>query len=171
MTQPLNQILYGPPGTGKTYSTITKALDIIGVEYKNYEEAQELFQNELGKRIEFVTMHQSFSYEDFVQGLKPEASEDGSGVVFKYRNGVFKEICSRIYEDIIFSEGYAAMGWKYNEKIKVIVSFEDLFEIGTVAQIIKMLKMPDGSTTVIIQGKKKFIRGFVCVGETLRNPQ
>ena len=33
--------------------------------------------------------------------------------------------------------------------------FEDLFEIGTVAQIIKMLKMPDGSTTVIIQGKKR----------------
>ena len=98
MTQPLNQILYGPPGTGKTYSTITKALDIIGVEYKNYEEAQELFQNELGKRLEFVTMHQSFSYEDFVQGLKPAPTEDGSGVVFKYKNGVFKEICKRAEE-------------------------------------------------------------------------
>ena len=98
MTQPLNQILYGPPGTGKTYSTITKALDIIGVEYNSYEEAQELFQNELGKRIEFVTMHQSFSYEDFVQGLKPSPTEDGSGVVFKYKNGVFKEICERAEE-------------------------------------------------------------------------
>ena len=99
MTQPLNQILYGPPGTGKTYSTITKALDIIGVEYKNYEEAQELFQNELGKRIDFVTMHQSFSYEDFVQGLKPTPTEDGSGVVFNYKNGVFKEICERADEN------------------------------------------------------------------------
>ena len=99
MTQPLNQILYGPPGTGKTYSTITKALDIIGVEYKNYEEAQELFQTELRKRIEFVTMHQSFSYEDFVQGLKPTPTEDGSGVVFNYKNGVFKEICERADEN------------------------------------------------------------------------
>lgn len=98
MKYPLNQILYGPPGTGKTYSTITKALDIIGVEYKNYEEAQELFQNELGKRIEFVTMHQSFSYEDFVQGLKPTPTEDGSVIVFKYKNGVFKEICERAEE-------------------------------------------------------------------------
>ncbi|MDB4161782.1 AAA family ATPase [Bacteroidia bacterium] len=98
MTQPLNQILYGPPGTGKTYSTITKALVIIGLEYRNYEEAQELFQNELGKRIDFVTMHQSFSYEDFVQGLRPSVSEDGHGVVFKYRNGVFKEICERAEE-------------------------------------------------------------------------
>jgi 5-methylcytosine-specific restriction protein B len=98
MTQPLNQILYGPPGTGKTYSTITKALEIIGLEYENYEEAQELFQNELGKRIDFVTMHQSFSYEDFVQGLRPSVSEDGHGVVFEYRNGVFKEICERAEE-------------------------------------------------------------------------
>ena len=95
MSYPLNQILFGPPGTGKTYSTITKALDIIGVEYKNYEEAQELFQEELGKRLEFVTMHQSFSYEDFVQGLKPKKSKDGNGIVFDYKNGVFKEICRR----------------------------------------------------------------------------
>lgn len=91
--QPLNQILYGPPGTGKTFSTITKALDIIGVEYHDYKEAQELFQEELGNRIEFVTMHQSFSYEDFVQGLKPVKGRDG--VEFDYKNGVFKEICRR----------------------------------------------------------------------------
>lgn len=100
MKYPLNQILYGPPGTGKTYSTITKALKIIGVEYnKNYQEAQKLFQMELGKRIEFVTMHQSFSYEDFVQGLKPTPTEHGSGVVFNYKNGVFKEICERADEN------------------------------------------------------------------------
>ena len=95
INQSLNQILYGPPGTGKTYSTITKALDIIGVEYESYDEAQELFQNELGKRIEFVTMHQSFSYEDFVQGLKPLKPKEGEGITFDFRNGVFKEICRR----------------------------------------------------------------------------
>jgi len=95
INQPLNQILYGPPGTGKTYSTITKALDIIGVKYTDYEEAQELFQNELGKRIEFVTMHQSFSYEDFVQGLKPKKGE--KGIEFDYKNGVFKEISERAW--------------------------------------------------------------------------
>ena len=102
MEQPLNQILFGPPGTGKTYSTITKALNIIGLleekdNYTNeeYEVAQKLFRNELGKRIEFVTMHQSFSYEDFVQGLKPNKSEDGIGLNFDFKNGVFKEICKR----------------------------------------------------------------------------
>jgi hypothetical protein len=99
---PLNQILYGPPGTGKTYSTIIKALNILGLleekpSYRNeeYENAQNLFQKELGKRIEFVTMHQSFSYEDFVQGLKPKKGE--KGIEFDYKNGVFKEICERAW--------------------------------------------------------------------------
>lgn len=97
--QPLNQILYGPPGTGKTYSTITKALDIIGVDYKDYEEAQDLFQDELGSRIEFVTMHQSFSYEDFVQGLKPKTGDNG--IEFDYKNGVFKAICQRAEDSML----------------------------------------------------------------------
>jgi len=94
---PLNQILYGPPGTGKTYTTITRALDIIGVSYDDYPDAQDKFRLELGKRIEFVTMHQSFSYEDFVQGLKPQKSEDGTSITFDYKNGVFKEICRRAH--------------------------------------------------------------------------
>ena len=98
-SQNLNQILYGPPGTGKTYSTITKALDIIGIDYSNYNEAQELFQNELTKRIEFVTMHQSFSYEDFVQGLKPKIKNE-KGIEFEYKNGVFKELCRKADEAI-----------------------------------------------------------------------
>jgi 5-methylcytosine-specific restriction protein B len=104
---PLNQILYGPPGTGKTYSTITKALNILGLLEKKdnyskeeYEKAQEIFQNELGKRIEFVTMHQSFSYEDFVQGLKPKPDAD-KGISFYYKNGVFKEICRRAEESAL----------------------------------------------------------------------
>jgi len=98
--QPLNQILFGPPGTGKTYSTVTRALNILGMlEWKEkyndaeYSEAQEMFKQELGNRIEFVTMHQSFSYEDFVQGLKPGKGK--TGIEFSYENGVFKEICER----------------------------------------------------------------------------
>lgn len=121
MIQPLNQILYGPPGTGKTYSTVTKALDIIGVEYKNYEEAQELFQNELGKRIEFVTMHQSFSYEDFVQGLKPLKSKKGEGIIFDYKNGVFKEICRRAEE--FTDEGSVVLNKDVSKEDKLLVGF------------------------------------------------
>ena len=70
---PLNQILYGPPGTGKTYNTINKALEILGVETQGKSRAElkakfdEFRQN---GQIEFVTFHQSFSYEEICGGYK-----------------------------------------------------------------------------------------------------
>ena len=128
INHPLNQILYGPPGTGKTYSTITKALDIIGLEYDSYEEAQELFQNELGKRIEFVTMHQSFSYEDFVQGLKPLKPKKGEGVIFDYKNGVFKEICRRANLKNKEYDNYHISNSKVDFDLVLEFAFKDLIE-------------------------------------------
>lgn len=102
--QPLNQILYGPPGTGKTYNTVLKAMSIIdNTEYKNVSEEQysalktrfdELKQ---AGQIEFVTFHQSYSYEEFVEGIKPYIPEwgtiDNADVKYIGENGIFKEIC------------------------------------------------------------------------------
>lgn len=145
---PLNQILYGPPGTGKTYSTITKALNIIGLlEEKDsyskaeYEKAQVLFQNELGNRIEFVTMHQSFSYEDFVQGLKPNKSEGGNGITFDYKNGVFKEISKRA--DLLRLEFKSdSIKGRIDFEVVYNYSFKSLFE--------------DNEPVTIDRGKTKF---------------
>lgn len=93
MNIPLNQILYGPPGTGKTYSTVGKALEILGAEdrkdeIKNIEKLKKAFPNQ----VEFVTFHQSFSYEDFVEGLK--AKSDGESLTYDIENGIFKKICN-----------------------------------------------------------------------------
>ncbi len=96
INMPLNQILFGPPGTGKTYNTIIKSLQILSIDYTDYDDALDKFQQELGNRIEFVSMHQSFSYEDFVQGLRPRTL-DGT-IQFEYVDGVFKKICSRASE-------------------------------------------------------------------------
>jgi len=95
--QPLNQILYGPPGTGKTYYTVNKALEILDPEFyeANAGDRSALHARfkvlKAENRIGFVTFHQSFSYEDFVEGLKA-SSEDGK-ITYDVADGIFKEMC------------------------------------------------------------------------------
>jgi 5-methylcytosine-specific restriction protein B len=94
-----NIILYGPPGTGKTHSTLSLAYELLtGNQPATYADAQQLFQEELGKRIEFVTFHQNFTYEDFVQGIKPEVNKQDE-LVFRQKNGVFYEIARRARDE------------------------------------------------------------------------
>lgn len=102
-----NQILYGPPGTGKTYNTVIKAIEITNPELiqkdkdgnvENYELLKEKF-DELKQQgqIEFVTFHQSYSYEEFVEGIKPDL-ENGKELRYKLQNGIFKTICNNAKE-------------------------------------------------------------------------
>ncbi|HBS13079.1 MAG TPA: restriction endonuclease [Flavobacteriaceae bacterium] len=90
---PKNQILYGPPGTGKTYSTVGHALKIL--QATDREDSLKSFgklKEEFGSQVEFVTFHQSFSYEDFVEGLK--ATTENGQIFYRVEDGVFKEICN-----------------------------------------------------------------------------
>ena len=104
---PLNQILYGPPGTGKTYNTINKAVAIIdGIKeeslnenYQNRSDLKERFDelliddwdNPVGQ-IGFITFHQSMSYEDFIEGIKPITTTDQK-VIYDTLPGIFKSLC------------------------------------------------------------------------------
>lgn len=93
----LNQILYGPPGTGKTYHTINKSLEILGLEVENRSRTaiKEDFDNFIKDgRIVFCTFHQSLSYEDFIEGLKPlKPSSETNEVTYDVVPGLFKRIC------------------------------------------------------------------------------
>lgn len=96
----LNTILYGPPGTGKTFTTIDEAVKILAPEFYNKNESEresikERFDNLVSSnRIRFVTFHQSFSYEDFVEGLRAETDEaEGGQIQYVIEKGVFKAIC------------------------------------------------------------------------------
>jgi len=100
---PLNQILYGPPGTGKTYNTINEALAII--EGKDTQTLENEDRTQLTTRykkyvdagqIMFTTFHQSMSYEDFIEGIKPETGDNGQ-VIYNVKDGIFKLICEKAY--------------------------------------------------------------------------
>lgn len=104
-THPVNQILYGAPGTGKTYSTAELAMAIIKREpFKlsaSAEERQQILAQynrciSVGK-IVFTTFHQSYGYEEFIQGLRPDT--DSSTLSFKTTDGVFKQIADRAMSD------------------------------------------------------------------------
>ncbi len=96
---PLNQILYGPPGTGKTYSTINKALEILDPAFLQESDLdratvkQRFDELKEQGRVSFVTFHQSFAYEDFVEGLK--ADSEGDSIQYFVEPGIFKSICDK----------------------------------------------------------------------------
>lgn len=100
INHPLNVIFYGPPGTGKTYTTVIRAVEII-TEQKvtDYNLALNLFNDNLDDRIEFITFHQNYSYEDFIQGLRPDTEND-TQLTFERKDGVFKRIADRALKNI-----------------------------------------------------------------------
>lgn len=105
---PLNQILYGPPGTGKTFATIDAALDILDPAFlaanlSNRRALKTHFDALVReKRVSFVTFHQSFSYEDFVEGLR--ATTNGSQIRYEVVNGVFKSLCEAAAPKVRYSK-------------------------------------------------------------------
>ena len=108
--RPLNTILCGPPGTGKTYNTVLYALDILepGNFWREKGKARDVYQKAIEhynalkkqKQIDFVTFHQSFSYEEFIEGIKPDIPETKEGdkekshhISYVKEPGVFKAFC------------------------------------------------------------------------------
>lgn len=103
INHPLNQILYGPPGTGKTYNTINKAIQIANPSFILSDHTRKEIKAEYKKlvdegRIVFTTFHQSMSYEDFIEGIKPKIKEDEKGnkkVIYDIEDGIFKRIAEK----------------------------------------------------------------------------
>ena len=120
MEYPLNQILYGPPGTGKTWNTVNRAVAIIDGKYGNdlkeeickINKGESLADFERDKikerfdklkkygRIAMVTFHQNFTYEDFIEGIRPVlAGDEGKHVEYELHKGVFREIADLAREN------------------------------------------------------------------------
>ncbi len=121
----LNTILYGPPGTGKTYNTVRIAVSIcepgLDVDSMEYEDVLKKY-NELKKegRIEFTTFHQSYGYEEFIEGIKPvmvsaTGESKSKDVQYDVIDGVFKAFCENAKKVTISTDGAAVE--KTNPKV------------------------------------------------------
>lgn len=118
---PLNQILYGPPGTGKTYNSINLAVEISDQVFWGTITDKSTQRIEITKRywelvkegrIVFTTFHQSMSYEDFIEGIKPITNEDQeNSLSYEVVPGIFKSMCDRaaLSDDNNFEQSYAKM--------------------------------------------------------------
>ena len=140
---PKNMILYGPPGTGKTYNTIRYAVSIIdGIDVDDVADdntyidssgssvdVKKEFASYLAKnQIRFTTFHQSLSYEDFIEGIKPKYDASSKVMTYPVEDGIFKRIC-----DDARKQAAAAKQAGYEpEKYVMII---DEINRGNVAQI------------------------------------
>ncbi|EDN5905716.1 AAA domain-containing protein, partial [Campylobacter jejuni] len=126
---PLNQILYGPPGTGKTYHTIDKALEIISKEEKIQIPSEDdrinrkkLFDEYVKNgQIVFTTFHQSYGYEEFVEGIKPhiDSEENSKEIKYEIKDGIFKELCEKALENRDSIKNFNFYIDKLKEKVKI----------------------------------------------------
>ncbi len=101
----LNTVLFGPPGTGKTWEAVSYAVAIIdrkdhaelskSEERKSVKERFEKLKRE--EQIEFVTFHQNYAYEDFIEGIRPVLNEND--LTYELRDGIFKQISQRAESD------------------------------------------------------------------------
>jgi 5-methylcytosine-specific restriction enzyme B len=137
----LNTILYGPPGTGKTYKTIVKAISIANPKFKlKNEDGKEISRKEIKQeyarlvsenQISFVSFHQSMSYEDFIEGIKPQKPQPNEPLKYDVEDGIFKLISKRAQsnydlskvsnsEVLPFEEAFQSLKdeWENNQELK-----------------------------------------------------
>lgn len=137
-----NTILFGPPGTGKTYNTIAKAVSIANPDF-NIKQDRDVIKAEYDRLVDlgqivFTTFHQSMSYEDFIEGIKPvEPKKEGDPINYKIQPGIFKKLC----EEASFSSAKI----DENELTQEELEFSDLFDnyVESLREILASGKFPE----------------------------
>ncbi len=153
---PLNQILYGPPGTGKTWNTVNRAVAIIEgksldkLDGEDREEMKQRFDTlKEDGQIEMVTFHQNFTYEDFIEGIRPVLADDGNGnIEYELSRGVFREIVERADKNRTQSKQIGDKSWNMDELLQAFAeSIQEKLESGETIN----LSRPDSTSGATIQ--------------------
>lgn len=148
---PLNRILFGPPGTGKTYRSVAEAVAIIEdktvdalMALDAYPKTKERFdQYRAGGQVEFVTFHPSYTYQDFVVGIRP--STEGTNVVYSVEPGPLKRLADAA------EENWRASRLKAGKALTDMQRFDRAF-----AQLLKDISnAPDGYVEIALHSDKK----------------
>jgi hypothetical protein len=174
----LNTILYGPPGTGKTFNTISHAVAIING--YDFEEIKRLQQDPIerqrlkeeydafvkGGQINFVTFHQSYGYEEFVEGIKPKVNTSGE-VEYNIEDGIFKKICLVAGEKKM-SQNFDSV---FDEYITQIINHPTEYELRTPSLsrpfVVRInsrgncVAIPKTETATEMTVTKKMLRGYI----------
>ena len=181
-----NMILYGPPGTGKTYNSAIYAVAICDgkdvKELTDYEAVMERYEElKKEKRIAFTTFHQSYGYEEFIEGIKPVVDNSKGELAYRIEDGLFKAFCkkaalpvndgidpeSKVWKITLnkpgdndlkrecFSDGTIKFDWKKLEEL------EDTQDFYLVRQFKEKLKI--GDIVVSYYGNKTEIDGVGIV--------
>ena len=126
-SQPQNIIYYGPPGTGKTYALRDRALELLCTPDElqalcSEQDRQQRFEQLRAEdRVVMVTFHQSYEYEEFVEGIRPALrvveAEGGSQLSYELRNGTFKRMALR-----------AIQAARMDTIEPAVITFEDVWE-------------------------------------------
>ncbi|MCI6239367.1 MAG: hypothetical protein MR638_10035 [Lachnospiraceae bacterium] len=131
-----NMILYGPPGTGKTYNSVIYAvaicegIDVKEIQKESYSDVLDRYNAlKSSGRIEFTTFHQSYGYEEFIEGIKPVMNDDGN-LSYTIEDGAFKTFCKRASAVEVHSDALT--------QLKKIHTFGELFLVAQKKRTFRM---------------------------------
>lgn len=157
-----NLILYGPPGTGKTYNSVIYAVAICDGkpvdELTDYDAVMSRY-NELKKagRISFTTFHQSYGYEEFIEGIKPIIDENKHDIGYTIEPGVFKKFCDNAKSITRTSTGIESTVIEENTEPYVFIideinrgNISKIFgELITLIESTKRAGMPEAASAIL----------------------
>ena len=174
----LNTILFGPPGTGKTYNAINYAVaicseneDLNSIKAKDYNDVLVDYEKlKSTGRIVFTTFHQSYGYEEFIEGIYPiiETENEEHDLKYVIKSGIFKSLCE-LAENNNFNVREGAAVWKVtirdsvvmdcfeNDRVRIDFNFNDKGADSFINQI------NIGDIILTTNGNRKNINGIAVV--------